>query len=306
VTGGSRTAAETLGAAVTWLFVPGDRPERFAKAAAVGPDVVIIDLEDAVAAPDKRAARDHAVAAVREGIAPETDAPPFIVRVNSSDVDAASADLAALGAVPPDERHAGFLGIAWPKLERGADLDAARAALGDDLAVLGIIESAAGVRAVDEVAAHPAVSRLAVGAIDLSADLRLGDDRSSGAPVSAADGAVIEHCKILVTIASRLAGLPAPVDSPSLELRDHEATTRTTLRGAGLGFAGRLCIHPAQVAVVAAAFAPSADEIAWARRVIEAADGAGAVAVDGRMVDEPVVERARQLLARRRPAGVPE
>ena len=109
-----------------------------------------------------------------------------------------------------------------------------------------------------------------------------------------------------LAVASAAAGIAPPVDGPSLHLDAPEQLRDECRHVRALGFGGKLCIHPAQVAVVAEAFAPSADEIAWARRVIEAADGAGAVAVDGRMVDEPVVERARQLLARRRPAGVPE
>lgn len=302
-------ARDLVADAVTWLFVPGDRPERFDKAAAAGADVVIIDLEDAVAPGAKDAARANAVAAVRAGLASgPASASPFLVRVNSADAEAQRADLDALAAVPPSERARGFLGIAWPKLECAGALDRARDLLGADVVVLGIIESGAGVRAVDDVAAHPSVARLAVGAIDLAADLGLrdvpADGSASGRPVSATEGPVVEHCKVLVTLASRHAGLPAPVESPSLELRDAEAITATTLRAAALGFTARLCIHPAQVPIVAAAFAPTDDELAWAERVVAAAAGdGGAIALDGRMIDEPVVERARQLLARRRTAA---
>ena len=306
ITRDAAAARAVIAEAATFLFVPGDRPERFAKAAASGADVVIIDLEDAVGAADKDTARANAIAAVHSGIAPgQSPAAPFLVRINSTDTEAKRADLDALAAVAPDQRDPGFVGIAWPKLECAAALDAARDRLGGGVAVLGIIESAAGVRAVDEVAAHPSVARLAVGAIDLAADLGLRDvpgvGDAVGRVVSATEGPVLEHCKVLVTVASRLADLPAPVESPGIELRDAESITATTLRAAALGFTARLCIHPAQVPIVEAAFAPTQDELDWAARVVAAAKAwhGGAIAVDGRMIDEPVIARARQSLARR-------
>lgn len=299
-------ARAVIAEAVTFLFVPGDRPERFAKAAGSGADIVIIDLEDAVGAADKDAARANAIAAVHSGIAPgRSTASPFLIRINTTDTEATRADLDALAAVAPAHHDPGFVGIAWPKLECAAALDAARDRLGGGLVVLGIIESAAGVRALDEVAAHPSIARLAVGAIDLAADLGLRDvpgvGDAAGRVMSATEGPVLEHCKVLVTVASRLAGLPAPVESPSIELRDAEAITATTVRAAALGFTARLCIHPAQVPTVAAAFAPTQDELDWAARVVAAAEAGhgGALAVDGRMIDEPVIARARQTLARR-------
>lgn len=307
MTASNGNARGIVAEAVTFLFVPGDRPERFATAAGSGADVVIVDLEDAVGAADKDAARANAIAAVRSGIAPgRSSAAPFLVRINSTDAEAKRADLDALAAVAPDQRDQGFVGIAWPKLECAAALDAARDRLGREVAVLGIIESAAGVRALDEVAAHPSVARLAVGAIDLAADLGLRDvpgvGDAEGGVVSATEGPVLEHCKVLVTVASRLAGLPAPVESPSIELRDAESITATTRRAAALGFTARLCIHPAQVPIVEAAFAPTDDELDRAARVVAAAEAGhgGAIAVDGRMIDEPVIARARQTLARRR------
>jgi citrate lyase subunit beta/citryl-CoA lyase len=296
-------ARATLADAVTLLFVPGDRQERFASAAASGADIVIIDLEDAVGSAHKDAARANAVEALRSGIAPGAErVPPFLVRINTTDPALRRADLDALASVPSSDRDPGFLGIAWPKLERADALDRIVEALGAEVVVLGIVESAVGVRAIDDVSVHPALARLAVGAIDLAADLRLRDARPDrDGLVSAVDGPVIEHCKVLITMASRLADLPAPVDSPSIELRDADSITATTARGAALGFGGRLCIHPAQVPVVAAAFAPTHDELDWAERVVEAAAAGrgGAISLDGRMIDEPVIERARQTLARR-------
>jgi citrate lyase subunit beta/citryl-CoA lyase len=148
------------------------------------------------------------------------------------------------------------------------------------------VESAAGIAALATLAGLPGVRRLAFGSIDFQLDTGIEDDE-------------LLVCRSQIVLASRLAGLIAPIDGVTARFDDLEAVRGDTRRARRLGFAGKLCIHPRQVAVVDEVFAPSADELAWAERVMQAAaqtDGA-AVALDGKMVDKPVIARARAVLA---------
>jgi citrate lyase subunit beta/citryl-CoA lyase len=255
------------------LFVPGDRPERFDKAIAAGAGLVIVDLEDAVAPPHKAAARD----AVAGWLRAER---PVALRVNGADTPWFDADVALC-------RHPGVVAIVLPKAEDPAVLrDVAAGA--PQAALLPLIETALGVAHVETLAAAPRVQRLLFGSIDLQLDLGI-----------AGDGDELLCFRSRLVLASRLAGIAAPVDGVSTALDDREALTADALRARRLGFGAKLCIHPKQVPVVEAAFAPTPEERAWAERVLAAAEAAqgGAVAVDGRMVDKPVILRARALLA---------
>ena len=260
----------------SYLFVPADRPERYAKALASGADAVIVDLEDAVAASAKDAAR-AALAAWLDG-----GGSGIAVRIN----DAASA------AFDDDLRlvaRAGVAAVVVPKAERVDDLARVRAAA-PSAALLPLIETAAGIARAREIASAPGVARLAFGSIDLQLDLGIEGD---------GDELLVFRSELV--LASRLAALAAPVDGVSTAIDDAAALDADTRRARRLGFGAKLCIHPRQIAPVHAAFAPSAAEIAWAERVVAAtaqAPGA-AVAVDGRMVDRPVLLRAEVLLARR-------
>ncbi len=259
--------------AVTWLFVPGDRPDRFATAAAAGADAVILDLEDAVAPRHKEAARDHVVRWLG-------GAGTGWVRINAAGTPWYADDLATLAGCD------GLRGVVVPKAEDGADLGAVGAHLGIDVGVVALVESAVGVHRAAEIAASRGVDRLAFGSIDYALDI--GADGTWDSLLLARSALVI---------ASRLAGIDPPVDGVTTALHEPEILAADVGRARGLGFTGKLCIHPAQVEAVARGFAPSADEVAWARRITAAADGAGAVAVDGAMVDRPVLERARRILA---------
>lgn len=265
-----------IDAAVTALFVPGDRPDRYDKAVASGADVVIIDLEDAVAPVAKESARSSAVAAVAPG-----GSVRVVVRVNAPGSRWFDDDLRALADLVSGPGQ-GLLGVMVPKADDPAQLAAVVAAVGG-LPVVGLVESALGVARVRELASVPGVARLAFGALDFALDV--------GADVDAMTGQV---ARAEVVIASRAAGLPAPLESPSTDLTDLdrvEATSRTARR---LGFGGRLCIHPRQLAPVRSGFAPTVDEVAWARRF--AAAGDGVERVEDQMVDRPVLERARRIL----------
>jgi citrate lyase subunit beta / citryl-CoA lyase len=227
------------------LFVPGSRPERFDKALAAGADAVILDLEDAVAPADKPAARQ----AVRAWLRPQHR---VVVRINAEGTPWFADDL-ALAALP------GVAALMLPKAERPQTVAALVAA--GAAAVLPLVESAAGFGALDAVAAAPGVQRLVFGAIDLQVDLGMRDALEDE----------LLYFRSRLVLASRLAGIGAPVDGVSTAIDDAAALQADVARARRLGFGGKLCIHPRQVAGVHAAFAPSAQELAWAQRVLAAA-----------------------------------
>jgi citrate lyase subunit beta/citryl-CoA lyase len=267
---------------ITYLFVPGDRPDRFDKATGTPADVVILDLEDAVVAASKTPAREQvaAYAARRPELLPR-----LAVRVN----DAASAWFADDIAMV---RAARLRTVVLPKAESARDIAAVRSGAGADVAVVPIIESARGVRDVDTVAEQPGVQRLAFGTLDYGVDLNLsGDERG------------IAYAASRMAIASRCAGLAAPVAGITAAIDDDARLAADLDFARAYGFGGKLCIHPRQLAAIDAAFRPSAAEIDWARRVVAASAGAsGAFVVDGRMVDRPVVLKAQSILDRAAPS----
>lgn len=258
----------------TWLFVPGNRPERFDKALAAGADRVIIDLEDAVAPADKAAARD----ALARWLASTTA--KLAVRLNAADTAWFADDIALIDSPAVNT-------VVLPKAEDPRVL-AQLAARRPGLALVPLIESAAGFAALREMAAVPGVERLAFGHLDFQVDL--------GMRGAAEDDLLPFRSEIV--LASRLARIAAPLDGVTVTLDDAERLADDVARARRLGFGGKLCIHPKQVAGVRAGFAPGEAEISWARRVLAAAQQAGgaAVAVDGKMVDRPVMLRAEAIL----------
>lgn len=270
------SSPERVAAARSALFVPGDRPERFDKAVASGADLVIIDLEDAVAAEDKARAREEAVSwlsAGRGGAA---------VRINALGTEHSPADRSALVGRP------GLEAVVVPMADDPAALARLAGEL-DGVAVVAMIETAAGVLQALEVARSPGVTRLAFGHLDLAADLDSADSRVA-----------MLHARSTLVLASRAAGLPGPLEGVTPTLDDPARWAQDARYAAELGFSGKLVIHPAQVEAVNAAFTPTAEEVARATRVLEAAAQGGAVRLDGEMVDAPVVARARRVLARAR------
>jgi citrate lyase subunit beta/citryl-CoA lyase len=255
----------------SYLFVPGNRPERFAKALASGAHAVIVDLEDAVPATQKEAAR----AAVAEWLAPGQ---PVFLRVNAAGTPWFDDDVRVC-EIP------GLAGIVLPKAETADAVDAIRSRVGDKVPVLPLIESARGMWNVLAVARSAGVSRLVFGSIDYQADLGLADDE-------------LLHARSRLVLASRVAEIAPPVDGVTTAIDDVEVLRRDARRARSLGFGAKLCIHPNQVAPVNEAFRPTDAEIAWARRVVDAdaAASGAAVAVDGKMVDRPVLLKARAIL----------
>jgi len=282
LTAAGLTARETVASAITALFVPGDRPERFAKAAAAGAGVVIIDLEDAVA-PDAKSA---ALTAALEAVAPSDGGAPVraLVRVNPQGSAHYDADITLLlsAARTPGS---GLLGIMVPKTEDPGALRQLRADMPKYLALVPLIESALGVINALELARVPGVTRLAFGAIDFALDIDAdGGDR------------FLDHARAHLVLASRAAGIAAPLDSPSTDIKDTARVAESALLARNFGFGGKLCIHPAQLATVHGGFAPTEADVEWALSVI-GTEG-GAAQVDGQMIDRPVTERAKRILQR--------
>ena len=268
-----------LAQARSFLFVPGNRPERFAKALASGADAVIIDLEDAVPLDAKATARDALLAAWSGFDAAERAR--LLVRVNPAGTPWHEADLAALGGL----LELGALML--PKAENPQQVEHAFMASG--VPVLPLIESAEGVGQLDAIARAQGVLRLGLGHIDLQADLgmRCGPDEAELSPI-----------RLAMVVASRRANLPAPVDGVTTATTDADVLAHDAQRSRRFGFGAKLCIHPAQVAGVHQALAPTEAECAWAERVLaaEAQARGGAFSVDGKMVDPPVLLLARQIL----------
>lgn len=271
--------------ATTFLFVPATRPERIAKALASGAGAVIVDLEDAVAPDDKAAARTALLAAIQT-LAREQRG-RLLVRTNAAGTPWHADDVAAVAACVAQ----GLAGAMVAKAESAAVLQAMARALGPQGLLLPLVESNAGLDALDALARAPQVVRLAFGHLDFQVDLGMA---------CGADEAELLPVRLALVRASRRAGLAAPVDGVTTATDDSERLARDTARSRRMGFGAKLCIHPAQVLPVQAAFAPSPEELAWARRVLEAAPAHGGAVfrLDGRMVDAPVLALAARLVAR--------
>lgn len=257
----------------SYLFVPGDRPERFAKAQAAGADAVILDLEDAVAPADKPLAREHiATAALAQGA--------LYVRINACGAPGFDDDLTVL--TRPE-----VSGVVLPKAESADQLAALRARLARPLPVIALVESALGVWNALEIARAEGVARLAFGSIDFQVDAGCGG----------ADEALL-YARSRLVLASRIAGLAAPIEGVTASIDDEALLVSETAKARALGFGAKLCIHPKQVAAVNAAFSPSEADIRWARQVVDAcqASSAGALSVGGMMIDRPVLLKAQRIL----------
>ena len=254
------------------LFVPADRLDRFAKAAAAGADAVVLDLEDAVAPPGKAAAREALLAAV-DALA--SSPCPLLVRINAVGTPFHDDDLGAVARLP-------LAGVMLPKVEDAAEI--AKVAQACGLPVVALVESARGVATAREFARSAA--RLAFGSLDFAADLGCAHTR---------EALLLARCELV--LASRLAGLPPPLDGVTTVYKDAFPVEDDARYAGTLGFGGKLLIHPAQIDPARAGFAPLAEDVAWAKRIL-AAGGDGAVAVDGAMIDQPVRLRAEILLSR--------
>lgn len=284
----------------SFLFAPGNVARRVEKALTLDCDAVIIDLEDSVGLSDKAATRPVAAEALRRprrGLG--------YLRVNAASTEFCLRDLT-------ETLHAGVDGVVIPKVESAAELHAVDWLMANlereqgiavgSIALMPIIETAIGVQRVDRIlqarslrgyAAPWRVQRIAFGAADFGADMGLEPTL---------DEPELAGARARIVLASRAAGLPhGPIDSPWFHFKETEAFARSLERGARGGFRGRLCVHPDQIAPVNAAFSPGAEEVARARKIVDAfaaaeREGSAAIQVDGQMVDYPVMHRARAVL----------
>jgi citrate lyase subunit beta/citryl-CoA lyase len=263
----------------SWLYVPGHRPDRFAKAVDSGADVVIFDLEDAVPVTEKAAALTHVV----EFLTGYHGSPAPWVRVNAERAGVAEAE--ALVILPA------VRGLVVPKATPESVGELRRRHGGVALAPL--VESAAAVQRCGELAMAPGVHILAMGEVDLAADLGVSPQ---------APDAMWWALRSAVVVASAAAGRRGPLAPVSVDFRDVEGFRASTQQLRWAGFSGRQAIHPAQVEVINEVFTPSEAEMRHAHRVVELAEAAnGGVCVDddGRMIDEAVLRSARRILHRR-------
>ncbi|MER7174539.1 HpcH/HpaI aldolase/citrate lyase family protein [Streptomyces mesophilus] len=261
---------------LTWLYVPGDRPERVAKALVAGADVVIVDLEDAVAADRKSFAR-----AATSELLSDRHHVPVHVRVNALDGPLARLDIEALADRP------GLACLRLPKVTAPSQITRV-AELADSPPLFALLESALGIESAYAIAtAHPSLTGLSLGESDLRADLGIAADTG------------LDWARSRVVCAARAASLAPPPQSVHTDLYDLNGLAASCARGRALGFLGRAAIHPSQLPVIERAYLPTAEEIAAAQDITEAAaTDAGALALpDGRFVDAAVVAGARRTLA---------
>jgi citrate lyase subunit beta/citryl-CoA lyase len=265
------------GTARSYLYVPGDRPERFAKALASGADAVILDLEDSVAVPAKDAARQN-VLELLASLTDTADSPEVWVRANQG--ERGRADLAAIASAPR------LTGVFLPKASVTSTVEAA-SALGSTPAI-ALVESAGAVLELPELARSAGLVALAMGEVDLAADL--GVDASD-------EGAELWPIRLSAVVASAAAGLAPPVGPVWIAVRDLDGLVASTTELRRRGFGGRQAIHPDQVGPINSAFTPTAEEVERALALLGSADDAGNgawVGPDGKMVDEAVLRSARR------------
>ena len=285
----------------SFLFVPGSEERKLAKAPDLGADAVILDLEDGVAPERKAEARAQVRTFLQAQDGQEIE---WLIRLNGFATPYFEADLEA-------SVRAGADAVVIPKVDSPdmlQDVDAhltqtehASALPFGTLKLFALIESARGVLNAPRIAtATPRLLGVMLGHVDLCADL--------GIPAGPVREGIVYHARCQVVLAARAAGVDA-VDTICLNIRDQEGLRAEAAQAAALGFVGKLAIHPAQVPVIHEAFTPSAERIQRAQRVLEAwqvaeAESRGVVALEGDLIERPVVEGERRVLERARRAGV--
>ena len=265
----------TMAVERSFLFVPGDRPERFGKALATRADRVIIDLEDAVATEAKNATRD----ALTDWLV-GAEARDVVVRVNAAATPWHDDDLRAIAQLRR------VVGVMLPKAESADAIAATRAKLAEGKTLVGLVETVRGVADLRVVAGTPGLSRLAFGTVDFCLETGIQGQ-----------GDELDFVRVQLIMESCLAGLAPPIEGVTVDIKAQKVLDEDIARARRYGFGGKLCIHPSQVDAINAGFTPSAASIDWARRVIAATQSvAGAVTVDGKLVDRPIIRQAEKIL----------
>lgn len=260
------------------LFVPGNRKDRYVKAAASGADAIILDLEDAVAPGDKQAARD---AVATHGI----ESVSVYVRVNASSSQYFQPDLVALRGVP-------LAGVMLAKAQNAAEIQAVRHFLGSDMPVIPLVETVAAFKDLASLLEAPGILQAAFGSLDFALDMGCKPSWEA-----------LSYARSQLVLKSRLAGLPAPLDGVTVSINDLSILRSDAKRACDLGFGGKLAIHPCQVVDILNAFLPDEASVEWAQAVIAASESGAVGQVDGKMVDRPLVEFARNILTRSKTPG---
>ncbi len=272
-------ANSTSGLAKAFLFVPANRPERFIKALETGAHI-IVDLEDAVGLIDKPAARQSII----QHLVPlfEKFGDRILLRMNSLSTDQASLDLDLIKTLP-------LKALIHPKTESSEQLDLISTYLSSDSYIIPMIESAKGIDQLRSIASHPKTIRLTLGNIDLQADLGLRCDSNESE---------LQGLRFQMTVLSRLFDLAPPIDGVTVDLQNEAQLLADLQRARGIGFLGKLCLHPKQIPTTLQFFQPSQDEVLRAQSIVEAFEKAqgGAVQLDGKMIDRPVFLLAQRLL----------
>lgn len=272
-----------INACRSYLFVPADRPERAAKAATLSADAVIIELEDGVAPENKSSARGAA-----EKILAEIDFGRQVVAMRPNRI-ATLDGLADMQAMATWQRKPDLLIL--PKIESEGEVliyDALLAEMGASCEYMVLIESSRGLlNAASIAAASTRITCLSFGFADLSAELRC---KPTWEVLSAYRSSLVASCSLARVV---------PIDAPFLNIKDPDGLAAECQKVRDMGYAGKLCIHPSQLEGVNYAFTPTQEEISEAHKIVSAAEnqGTGAIVVDGRMVDKPVVETARRTVA---------
>ena len=276
----------------SFLFAPGNHPRRAEKVFQAGADVVILDLEDAVAIAEKEATRAKVVTAMKK---PRNSL--GYVRINGVDSRWCMGDIEAVigpwldGIVLPKTESADQLRLVS---ERMSEAERRLGMAGGRLDLMPIIETALGVESARDIAAAgPRVRRLAFGGGDYTNDLDI---------IWTPEEHELAYARARLTHASRIAGIEPPVDTVVIQVKDTERFRLSALHGRRAGFAGKLCIHPDQVAPCNEVFSPTADEIEYSSRVVDAfekaeASGSAAISLDGNFIDYPIVYKAQRILA---------
>lgn len=254
------------------LFVPGDRPERFAKAAQSGTDAIILDLEDAVGPDHKTMARANIAAHQLRGLS-------VIIRINARESPCFDDDLAALSTTQ-------LTAIMLPKTNGAGDVAAVHERMGRIVPVIPLIETALGLANLADILAASGVSVVAFGALDYAIDLGCQPNWEA-----------LLMARSEIVFRSRLAGLSAPIDGVTTVFNDPKVVEADAARAIAVGFGGKLLIHPHQIAPALKAFLPDQQALSWAKQVLELASDGRAVQMDGAMIDRPILERARRILS---------
>ena len=269
---------------ITPLFVPANKPERISKALASGADAVIVDLEDSIAPEEKQIARNN-VSSLQL-----TSKTPLFIRINGTDTPWYRDDCEAV-------RSSCASGVMLSKTQSKLQIEQLATQIGSSLPIIGLIETAAAIVALDEICKAPSLTQLAFGSIDFAYDI--------GCHINGTNDALL-YARSALVIHSKANGLSAPLDGVTTSFKNPEQVSADARYSKNLGFGGKLLIHPAQIAPARDGFLPSPAELAWAKNILAASQQAGGHAAqhEGHMIDKPVVMKALALIEMSKTAKV--